>query len=100
MLSPTLLLAEVAGAISRQSGKPALARQLVETIRRLPGLTLVDMNFTLIERATRLAADLGLRGADAIYVAVADYLHAPLATLDQQQSARACQVVRAGLDEL
>ncbi len=93
-LAPALLLTEIAGVISRKRGDPILAHKVVETLQELPGLTLLEMNYTLVERATELAADLGLRGADAYYVAAAVFLQAPLATLDQDQRERAAQVVR------
>ena len=94
-LAPALLLTEVAGVISRKRGDPILAQKVVETLKELPGLTLLEMNYTLVQKATELAADLGLRGADAYYVAAAAFLQVPLATLDQDQRVRAEQVVRA-----
>jgi predicted nucleic acid-binding protein len=92
-LAPVLLITEVAGVISRQTRSPQLAQQAVQTLKELPGLTLVDMNYSLVQRATDLAARLGLRGVDAYYVAVAAYLGLPLATFDQDQSSRAQAVV-------
>ncbi len=92
-LAPALLLAEVAGAISRRSGDPGLATQAVTTLEHLPGLRLVEMDRPLLDEATHLAAELGLRGADSTYVAVASRLNLPLATLDADQSTRAVQRV-------
>jgi len=93
-LAPALLLTEVAGVISRMRKDPILAHKTVETLKELPGLTLLEMNYTLVQRATELAADLGMRGADAYYVAAAVYLGVPLATLDMDQRTRAERVVR------
>ena len=93
LLSPTLLLPEVAGAISRRTGAPELARQAVETLQSLPGLQLVQMDAALVNEAARLAADAGLRGADSTYVAVASRLGLPFVTLDNDQSKRAFGVV-------
>ena len=98
-LAPALLLTEIAGVISRKRGDPILAHKVVETLQELPGLTLLEMNYTLVQRATELAADLGLRGADAYYVAAAVFLQAPLATLDQDQRVRANQVARVEVIE-
>jgi predicted nucleic acid-binding protein len=89
MLAPALLLAEVAGAIRRRTGDSALARKAVELLKDLPGLRLVAMDEALLEEAAGLAAELGLRGADATYVAVASRLGLPLATLDSDQRERA-----------
>ena len=93
LLAPVLLLTEVAGVISRQTRSPLLAQKAVQTLEKLPGLTLVGMNSSLVQLATELAARLGLRGADAFYVAVAAVLDLPLATFDQDQSARSHTIV-------
>jgi len=92
-LAPALLLAELAGAISRRTGDAGLAAQALEHLQHLPGLRLVEMDRPLLDEAAHLAAELGLRGADATYAAVASRLNLPLATLDADQSARAVQRV-------
>ena len=48
----------------------------------------------LVRLAARLAGDLGLRGADSVYVAVAARLRAPLVTLDGDQGDRAAARVK------
>jgi len=66
-----------------------LVKQVGERLGTLPGLRLVRMDRSLVKEATRLAAEFGLRGADAYYLAVADRLRLPLVTLDQDQGRRA-----------
>jgi len=88
-VSPSLLLAEVAGAISRRSGSVALAHHAVKQLETLPGLRLVEMDHALLLEAATLAADLGLRGADSLYVATAKRLGVPLVTFDIDQRERA-----------
>jgi predicted nucleic acid-binding protein len=88
-IAPALLLAETAGAISRRTGEALLATQAVEHLQHLPGLRLVEMDSALMKEAASLAAELGLRGADSVYVAVASRLGIPLATLDADQRTRA-----------
>ena len=88
-ISPTLLLPEVAGAITRRTGEPALGGQAAHQLESLPGLRLVEMDNELIHDAAILAAALGLRGADSVYVAVASHLHLPLITFDVDQRERA-----------
>ena len=92
-LSPALLLPEVAGAISRRTRDTKLARQALDSLQNLPGLRLVQMDQLTVQGASRLAADLGLRGADSVYVAVAARLNLPLATLDADQNERAASAV-------
>ncbi len=89
LVSPALLLVEVAGAIARRTADAALAQRALETLPRLPELRLIEMERSLVEAAGALAAQLGLRGADALYVATADYLKLPLCTLDEDQRRRA-----------
>lgn len=92
-LSPSLLLAEVGGAISRRA-TPALGQQAVEAIQSLPGLQLVEMEPALVHEAAKLAAELRLRGADSMYVAVASRLALPLLTLDVDQKEKAGKRVK------
>lgn len=93
LLSPALLLAEMAGAISRRTSDIGLAQRAVEIVQNLSGVRLVEMDRKLIQSAAQVAANLGLRGADSIYVAVAVQLKVPLVTLDKEQNERAKQIV-------
>lgn len=92
-VAPALLLPEVGGAISRRTTTPRLGQEAVEILQNLPGLRLVEMDAELIRLAASVAALLGLRGADATYVAVAAHLNLPLVTLDEDQRDRAAKRV-------
>jgi len=92
-LAPSLLLAEIGGAISRRT-TPSLALKAIEQIQNLPGLQLVEMEDLLLQEAAHLAAQLGLRGADSIYVALAARLDLPLMTLDVDQRERAAKRIK------
>jgi predicted nucleic acid-binding protein len=87
-VSPSLLLAEVAGAVSRRTTK-SLGRKAFRDLQSLPGLRITEMDSALMQEAAVLAAGLGLRGADSIYVASAKQLAVPLLTLDEDQKQRA-----------
>jgi len=93
-LAPSLLLPEVAGAISRRTGEPELAARAAAALENLPGLRLVNMDQDLVNEAARLAAELGRRGADSLYAAVAARLDLPLVSLDEDQRARAAARLR------
>jgi predicted nucleic acid-binding protein len=95
IITPALLLPEVAGAISRRTGESKLANQVVKQLQRLPLLQLVSVDQRLGQAAARLAANLGLRGADAVYVAVAEQLTVPLLTWDKEQIDKAGKLVQA-----
>jgi predicted nucleic acid-binding protein len=92
-ISPTFLLAEVGGAISRRTGDPALGKQAIHQLENLPGLQMVEMDNELIHEAASLAAELGLRGADTLYVVVAHQLNLPLVTFDVDQRERSREKV-------
>jgi predicted nucleic acid-binding protein len=92
-LAPSLLLAEIGGAISRRT-TPALGLKVIEQVQDLPGLQLVEMEDSLMRESAQLAAELGLRGADSTYVAVAARLEIPLITLDVDQRERAAKRIK------
>jgi len=89
VVAPVLLLPEIAGAISRRTGAPDLARRAVQQLQRMRSLRLVALDRRLGQAASQLAADLGLRGADATYVAIADQLKIPLLTWDNEHVEKA-----------
>jgi predicted nucleic acid-binding protein len=59
----------------------------------LPGLRLYRLEADLFMEAIVLAADKRLRGADAVYVAVARSVGVPLLSWDAEQLERASAVV-------
>lgn len=85
---PVIVLPEVAAAISRGTGEPALARGLVAVLQRIPHFEFVPISADLGRLAAALASDHRIRGCDAVYVALALEREARLITLDQQQRAR------------
>lgn len=93
LVAPVLLLPEVAGAVARRTGLSELGQQAIQAILRIPGLHLVTLDGRLGLEAARLAADLRLRGADAVYVAVAHRLRLPLITWDEEQRLRAATAI-------
>jgi predicted nucleic acid-binding protein len=93
LIAPLLVLAEVAGAISRRTNRRALAHRAVKVLQALPNLRLVSMDPILAGLAAGLASDHALRGADAVYVATASQLEVPLVTLDGEQLQRAKTIV-------
>lgn len=85
---PVIVLAEVASAISRGTGRPTLARRWTATLRRVPHFQFVPVDDALGRLAAELAAQQQLRGCDAVYVALAQQRDAALITLDRQQRER------------
>lgn len=93
--APVLLLAEVAATISRTRRDAIRARVAVMGLRELANLILVPLDEILAQRAADVASDYRLRGADAVYVAVAEQLGMALVTLDEEQRTRATGIVTA-----
>jgi predicted nucleic acid-binding protein len=90
---PSLVLVEVAAAISRSRKNPAGAQAFAEQLSRLPNVTLVPLDAGLAHKALVVAAQYGLRGADAVYAAVAAEAGCTLITLDNEQLTRLKGVV-------
>ncbi len=93
VIVPRLLLAELAGAVRRLLQDPIRARLAVEAWQNLPHVQFVTLDDALLDAAAVLAADRALRGADAVYVAVAQRYTTTLVSLDREQRTRAAPVV-------
>ncbi|MBP1464371.1 type II toxin-antitoxin system VapC family toxin [Candidatus Chloroploca sp. M-50] len=95
IIVPFLVLPEIAGALSRSFRDPMRARLEVDLLRDLRHIQFVPLDAAITYEAAELAADRALRGADAVYVAVARRYGCALVTLDREQRERAALVVRA-----
>lgn len=91
---PVLMLAELAGAIHRRTGNGTLAKAALAAVLKLPELNVVPIDQTLGNLAADLAAQMGWRGADATYAALAYHLGVPLLSLDQEHHTRAGYLVK------
>ncbi len=91
--APILLMTETASAVARITGRALRGHQVAAQLYDMPEMKLVQIDEALVDEATYLAADLGLRGADAYYVAVARILALPLITFDQEQLSRTSSVI-------
>ncbi len=102
---PNLVLAEVAGAISRTRNAPEQAPAFANSLSNLPNVTFLPLDMIRIRRALALAANQGLRGADSLYAAVAVEANCTLITLDNEHLTRLIDIVptctpRAALENL
>jgi predicted nucleic acid-binding protein len=93
IIVPTLLLPEVAAAVSRGREDAGLARRFSATLRRLPHLVLVPVDEILADQAADVVAQYRLRGSDAVYAAVALRFGSTLVTLDREQRERVAAVI-------
>lgn len=93
LVAPAVLLIEVAAAISRQTGRSDLAKEVVTNLSSLSTMRLVPLDSQLVQISVNIAADLQLRAADAVYVAVANQLNIPLVSWDREQLHRASGLI-------
>lgn len=85
---PNLVLVEVAGAISRTRSDPAQATAFATSLLRLANVSFIPLDSLHAQLAQDLAAKHGLRGADAVYAAVAKQTSTTLVTLDNEHLMR------------
>lgn len=86
--APWIIVAELGSGIRRGLGDRDLAQQAVQSLIADGMVQLVPVDADLAARAAAIAIDHGIRGCDAVYVALAQALGESLVTFDQQQSTR------------
>lgn len=86
--APWIMVAELGSGIRRGLGDRDLAQQAVQSLIADGMVQLVLVDADLAARAAAIAIDHGIRGCDAVYVALAQALGEPLVTFDRQQSTR------------
>lgn len=86
---PLLVWAEIAGAVARRTGDTDRGMKVAELIAAKIWVRGVPLDASLASESMRLAASLRLRGADAVYVALATTCREPLITLDSEMLERA-----------
>lgn len=85
---PVLALCEIAGAIGRQTTEPELAEKALGFLLAQSWIRFAPLNESLAAQAASLAARQRLRGADAVYVALAAQENGIIITLDREMLER------------
>lgn len=88
VLLPAIVIPEVTAALIRRGAIVEAVTELLDVLATWPGGSIVAVDVHLADGAGRLAASLGLRGCDAVYVALAERVDAVLITLDAAQRQR------------
>jgi len=88
LTAPSLVLAEVAAAIRRISGHAETGADAIVKLLAVPALDLCDLDVARARRAAEIAVNTGVRGADAVYLALAVERGDVLISLDRQQRER------------
>lgn len=93
LVAPTLLEVETAAALRRLTGDEELSGAALELTADLGLLELVPLTADRAARAASLATSTAIRGADAVYLELAEERNDVLVTLDRQQLERGARVV-------
>jgi predicted nucleic acid-binding protein len=93
LIQPTLFLPEVAASIARKQDDAEAALELEQELKNFLDLALVDLDESLADFASEVAAKYRLRGSDAVYAAVALRFGTELITLDREQLERLPKVL-------
>ena len=92
VIVPTLLVPEIASAVARASDDTVGAMQYANATAALAHVMLVPLTPALARQASELAATHRLRGADAVYLAVARRYGTTLVSRDEEQRTRGSAV--------
>ena len=95
IIVPRLLLVEVAGLVRRLTRDPIRARLAIDVWRTFTHVQIIPLDDATLDTAAEIAADYALRGADAVYVAVARRHGCTLVSLDREPRERAAIIVAA-----
>lgn len=93
LISPVIMAVEIAATVARATQSPVAASQALTQLRLFSQLRLVPLDQILVDDATNIAMNFGLRCADSFYVALAQQLAIPLVTFDQEQLSRPTSII-------
>jgi predicted nucleic acid-binding protein len=100
-IEPYTVFVEVTAAIRRRTGSKELATRVKNDLIALGSFRFVDLDTVSSSSAAEIAADIGVRGKDAIVIQVAKEFGIPLVTLDVEIIEKARGIVEmADLDVL
>lgn len=92
-VQPTLFIPEVVASIARKQESAEIGIEILHELRKIPKLTLIDLDNDFADFASEVAANNRLRGSDAVYAAVTLRFGTELITLDIEQLERLPKVV-------
>lgn len=91
--APAIVLPEATAGARRILGDHAAAADTVARWLAASGVTLWPVTSSLAGSAAQIVGSHGVRGCDAVYLALAAQLEEPLVTLDRRQLGRGAAVV-------
>ena len=92
-IEPYTVLVEITAAIKRRTGSKELASRVKDDLLAINTINFVNLDIGNATEAAEIAADIGVRGMDAIVIQVAKGFGIPLITLDKEMIEKATGVV-------
>jgi predicted nucleic acid-binding protein len=88
-----MLVIETAASMARLTNQSALGSGAARQLYTIPYIQIVPMDQELVDETVAVAAQYKLRGADALFVALAKNKSIPLVSFDNEQLTRPVSVV-------
>lgn len=82
---PEIVISEVASALMRATHDKESTNAFISALRNVPNFVFTPVDRNLADRSVEIILKTELRGADALYVALAVSYGIPLITLDKEQ---------------
>ena len=92
-IEPYTVLVEITAAIKRRTGSKELAIRVRDDLLAINTLNFISLDTANAADASGIAADIGVRGMDAIVIQVSKEFDIPLITLDKEMLEKAKAVV-------
>ena len=90
---PMLLLPEIAASLARRTDNADVGQNSIYWVTQFPTMSLLMLDMVRTLQASQIAAMYRLRGADAIYVAIAQEFGTTLITWDREMLTRGLSAV-------
>jgi predicted nucleic acid-binding protein len=85
LVEPSLVLPEIGGSLKRLAKSEQLAKRSVDFVVHMPLMTIVPLGIDRARISAELAAELGVKGADAVYITLAMSEGLELVSWDESQ---------------
>lgn len=91
---PEIIIPEIASGLLRAIKNPRFAHKLALSLRTVPNFSFVTVDSRIADLASWVICKTGLKGADAIYVALAFDYNLELITLDKEQLEKGKKLIK------
>jgi predicted nucleic acid-binding protein len=88
-----MLVIETASGVARVTHQTVLGTQAASQIYTIPFIEIVPIDQDLVNETASVAAQFKLRGADAVFVALAKLKSIPLVSFDNEQLTRSASII-------